>query len=111
MGLQFMNIFECLRVALRGLASNKMRTMLTMLGIIIGVGVVILVVAIGQGASKRVQHTINALATTPLAARNGQTCLPNLENVSKAAPTATGASRCCNRASSIGSSKRLKIQD
>ena len=38
-----MNIVECLKVALRGLSNNKMRTALTMLGIIIGVGVVILV--------------------------------------------------------------------
>lgn len=46
-----MNLMECLRVSLRGLSNNKMRTMLTMLGIIIGVGVVILVVAIGEGAT------------------------------------------------------------
>ncbi len=35
-----MNLIECFRVALRGLMSNKMRAALTMLGIIIGVGVV-----------------------------------------------------------------------
>src|SRR5947208_16208024 len=69
-----MNILESLRVALRGLASNKMRTSLTMLGIIIGVGVVILVVAIGQGATQRVTEAVNSLGTnmltiTPGAAR------------------------------------------
>ena len=42
-----MNLLECLRIVLRGLTYNKMRTALTMLGIIIGVGGVILVVAIG----------------------------------------------------------------
>src|SRR5207247_5846680 len=61
-----MNILESLRVALRGLASNKMRTALTMLGIIIGVGVVILVVAIGEGASQRIADTVNSLGTNLL---------------------------------------------
>src|SRR6266536_2669455 len=61
-----MNILESLRVALRGLASNKMRTGLTMLGIIIGVGVVILVVAIGQGAAQRVTEAVNSLGTNML---------------------------------------------
>ena len=61
-----MNLFECLRVSLRGLVNNKMRTALTMLGIIIGVGVVILVVAIGQGATQRVTETVNSLGTNLL---------------------------------------------
>ena len=45
-----MNPKEVIRVALRALARNKLRTILTMLGIIIGVGAVICTVAIGQGA-------------------------------------------------------------
>ncbi len=61
-----MNILESFRVALRGLASNKMRTALTMLGIIIGVAVVIIVVAIGQGATKQVTDTVNSLGTNLL---------------------------------------------
>ncbi len=61
-----MNILESLRIAMRGLASNKMRTALTMLGIIIGVAVVILVVAIGQGATQRVTETVNSLGTNLL---------------------------------------------
>ena len=61
-----MNLLESFRVALRGLASNKMRTALTMLGIIIGVAVVILVVAIGQGAQKNVEDAVNSLGTNLL---------------------------------------------
>jgi putative ABC transport system permease protein len=61
-----MNLLESLRVALGGLTSNLMRTALTMLGIIIGVGVVIIVVAIGQGASKNVTDSVNALGTNIL---------------------------------------------
>jgi putative ABC transport system permease protein len=56
-----MNPREVLRVALRSLARNKMRTALTMLGIIIGVGAVICTVAIGEGASDQVQQQIAAL--------------------------------------------------
>jgi putative ABC transport system permease protein len=56
-----MNPREVIRVALRALARNKLRTILTMLGIIIGVGAVIGTVAIGQGASAQVQQQIQAL--------------------------------------------------
>ena len=61
-----MNLWECFRVAVRGLSNNKLRTALTMLGIIIGVGVVILVVAIGEGATQKVTETVNSLGTNLL---------------------------------------------
>lgn len=57
---------ESLSVALRSLNSNKLRTGLTMLGIIIGVGAVIAVLAIGQGATQRVTRSISALGTNML---------------------------------------------
>ena len=44
-----MNIINLVRIALRALQRNKLRAFLTMLGIIIGVGAVIAMVAIGQG--------------------------------------------------------------
>jgi len=56
-----MDIREVIRIALRALARNKMRTILTMLGIIIGVGAVICTVAIGQGAGQQVQDQIKSL--------------------------------------------------
>src|SRR5690242_3674888 len=49
-------LFELLQVAMRALARNKMRSLLTMLGIIIGVGAVICSVAIGEGASNQIQE-------------------------------------------------------
>ena len=58
--MDFMNTF---RLALRALARNKMRSALTMLGIIIGVGAVIAVVSIGQGAQAMVQQGIQAMGT------------------------------------------------
>lgn len=54
------------RIALRALGRNKLRSFLTMLGIIIGVGAVITMVAIGEGAKKRVQDQIASLGTNVL---------------------------------------------
>ena len=64
------------KVATASIAKNKMRTLLTMLGIIIGVGAVIIMVAIGQGARSQIRNQINNLGTnmiviTPGAATTG----------------------------------------
>ncbi len=48
-----MNIWESIKVALSSIWNNKLRSLLTMLGIIIGVAAVIVIVAIGQGAKKQ----------------------------------------------------------
>jgi putative ABC transport system permease protein len=46
-----MDLVAIIRIAMRALARNKLRSMLTMLGIIIGVGAVIAMVLVGQGAA------------------------------------------------------------
>ena len=51
------------KVATQSIVKNKMRTLLTMLGIIIGVGAVILMVAIGQGAQGQIRSQIEGLGT------------------------------------------------
>jgi putative ABC transport system permease protein len=56
-----MRILATLKIALRALRRNKMRTVLTMLGIIIGVGAVIAMVGIGNGAKAQVSARIAAL--------------------------------------------------
>ncbi len=61
-----MNFREVIRVALRALARNKLRTLLTMLGIIIGVTAVICVVGIGTGAGEQVQAQIQSLGDNML---------------------------------------------
>lgn len=53
-----MNGANLLKIALKAIASNKMRSFLTMLGIIIGVGSVIAMLAIGQGSSVSIQQNI-----------------------------------------------------
>ncbi len=56
-----MDLRAVVRVAMRALVRNKMRSALTVLGIVIGVGAVICTVAIGQGASQQVQEQIRSL--------------------------------------------------
>ena len=56
-----MNLFATIRLAFRALRRNKMRTLLTMLGIIIGVGAVIAMVALGRGAKAQVEARIASL--------------------------------------------------
>jgi len=59
-------LFRILRVSLRALSRNKMRTFLTMLGIIIGVGAVIAMVSIGTGAKAAVESRFAAMGTNLL---------------------------------------------
>lgn len=73
-----MNIFENIRNALGAIGSNKMRSALTMLGIIIGVASVVLLVAIGQGTQRSVTSRIQSLGTNLLSISPGS---PNQTNV------------------------------
>lgn len=59
-------LFMTLRIALRALIRNKLRAFLTMLGIIIGVGAVIAMVAIGEGAKATIRSQIASLGTNVL---------------------------------------------
>ena len=68
---------DSIRVALRGMLANRMRSLLTMLGILIGTAAVILLVAVGTGISNLVQHQIetlgsNAVYIFPQQSRGGQ---------------------------------------
>src|SRR5438093_10639615 len=54
-----MNLLLIPRLAMKSLSQNKLRTGLTMLGIVIGVGAVICVIAIGEGASASVERAIS----------------------------------------------------
>jgi len=58
-----MDFVSILKIAWRALARNKMRSILTMLGIIIGVGAVIAMVGLGQGAQQQVQQQIASMGT------------------------------------------------
>ena len=66
-----MNLAPILKIALRALARNKARSLLTALGIIIGVGSVIAMVSLGQGAQRQVQEQISSMGTNMLIVSSG----------------------------------------
>ncbi|MFA7330472.1 MAG: ABC transporter permease [Candidatus Delongbacteria bacterium] len=71
-----MNTWVLIRIALKSIRKNKTRTLLTMLGIIIGVAAVIVMVALGQGAKEQIRSRIDSLGSnlvviTPGASRSG----------------------------------------
>ena len=61
---------EAIKIAFRGVGANKLRSALTVLGILIGVGAVIVLVAVGTGSSAAVQKRIQALGTNTLTVFN-----------------------------------------
>src|SRR5882762_2804510 len=61
-----MRLAESLRFAVHGIIANKMRSLLTMLGILIGVASVITLVAVGTGSSRDVQKSISRLGSNTL---------------------------------------------
>ncbi|ATO50200.1 ABC transporter permease [Brevibacillus laterosporus] len=67
-----MNYWEAMRVSLRSVTANKLRSFLTMLGIMIGVSAVITMVAIGEGAKASVANQINGLGSNLLIISAGQ---------------------------------------
>jgi putative ABC transport system permease protein len=66
-----MNVFTTLKLAMRALWRNKVRSMLTMLGIVFGIGAVIAMVAGGQGAQQSVKDVFQNLGTNVLILTNG----------------------------------------
>jgi len=63
---------ETLRVAFQSIRANLLRSLLTMLGIIIGVGAVITMVALGTGAQRAVEEQISSLGANLLQVYAGQ---------------------------------------
>jgi putative ABC transport system permease protein len=67
-----MNVFESIRVALRALSANKLRGILTMLGVIIGVAAVIALMSLGKGAQTQITQQVQSLGTNLLFVNPGQ---------------------------------------
>ncbi len=66
--MNFLNLFK---VAFRAIASNKFRSFLSMLGIIIGVAAVIIMMAIGQGSKESIRQNISQMGTNLITVRPG----------------------------------------
>jgi putative ABC transport system permease protein len=87
-----MKASRLIKIATRSITKNKMRTLLTMLGIIIGVAAVIVMVAIGQGAKTQIQQRIDNLGTNMIVVTQG-------------------ASRAGGVSQGAGTSNRLTVTD
>jgi putative ABC transport system permease protein len=70
---------EIIRVAFGAIAANKMRSFLTMLGIIIGIAAVITMVSLGEGAQRDVQQRLQAMGTNVLTVRPGQAMMGGVD--------------------------------
>ncbi|HWB37752.1 MAG TPA: ABC transporter permease [Rugosimonospora sp.] len=85
-----MNILTTVRFAIRGVTANKLRSGLTVLGMLIGVAAVILLVAVGNGSSKAIQARIDQLGTTTLTiSGNGRTTTSATQNTALTLPLVT----------------------
>lgn len=67
-----MSITNLFKIALRAIAANKLRSFLTMLGIIIGVASVITMLAIGQGSKQSIQKQISEMGSNMIMIMPGQ---------------------------------------
>jgi putative ABC transport system permease protein len=81
-------MIETVRVAFAGLAANKLRSGLTILGLMIGVGSVIVLIAVGTGSSNAVQQQIDALGSNVLLVQSG-TSLGGLRGTSSSSTALT----------------------
>jgi putative ABC transport system permease protein len=84
-----MNFPMTLRIAFKALNRNKMRSGLTMLGIIIGVGAVIAMIAIGSGAKARIQEQIASMGSNLLIILSGSATSGGMRYGSGSVPTLT----------------------
>ncbi|GFE57560.1 ABC transporter permease [Geobacter sp. AOG1] len=82
-------LWQSMLIALRALRVNKMRALLTMLGIIIGIAAVIAMVAIGSGASKMISDQIASIGSNLLLVIPGSTTSGGLRTGSGGTPTLT----------------------
>ncbi|MCW5853264.1 MAG: ABC transporter permease [Anaerolineae bacterium] len=86
-----MNILESLQIAIDGIISNKLRAVLTMLGIIIGVAAVIVMLGIGRGAQASIEAQIQSNGTNLLYVRPGSTQQGGVRQAQGSAQTLTYA--------------------
>jgi putative ABC transport system permease protein len=84
-----MDLGESVRVALRALGANKLRAVLTMLGVIIGVGAVISLMSIGTGVQVQVTNQIKSMGSNLLFVTPGATREGGVRTQAGSAPTLT----------------------
>ncbi len=84
-----MNLWELIAIAWQGISDNRMRSILTVLGIIIGIAAVIILLAIGQGAAAETQKQIQSLGSNLIYVRPGSVSASNVSQGQGSAATLT----------------------
>jgi putative ABC transport system permease protein len=84
-----LNLFLIFRIAMKAVGRNKLRSGLTMLGIMIGVGAVISMIAIGSGAKARIQEQMAAMGSNLLIVRSGSATSGGVRMGAGSVPTLT----------------------
>jgi putative ABC transport system permease protein len=82
-------VYASLRIALKALIANKMRSALTMLGIIIGVSAVIAMIAVGSGAKQRIEEQIASMGSNLLMVQSGSATSGGFRGGAGTVPTLT----------------------
>lgn len=116
-----MRFLETIKIALKNIRSNKLRTILTMLGLIIGIASVIILVGIGTGASNKVQTQVQSLGTDILTVtiNSSDTSLEysaledilKIDNVASVAPYKTVSNTISNSTTSTNSGTIIATND
>ena len=86
-----MSVLELVRLSLQRLGASRLRSALTMLGVIIGVAAVVAVVAVGQGTGRRISNQINSLGTNLLTVNAGGSLSGLVRGATGSATTLTAA--------------------
>ena len=112
-----MSFFESIRVSFRSLSANKLRSILTMLGIIIGVGAVIALLSIGEGAGAAITQQIQGIGSNLIFVLPGQTTSSGIRSAFGSASTLTLADAnalndplCCSAIGSVAPVYQRNVQ-
>ncbi len=102
---------ESLRFAWRGVTANKVRSALTMLGVLIGVASVIVLVAAGNGASQSVNSTLSSLGTNTLTVTPGTTTTTGFGRIRTSQDTAPNPTGTLTRPATLSLADAVAILD
>ncbi len=112
-----MNLFESIRVSFGSLSANKLRSTLTMLGIIIGVGAVIALLSVGQGAGAAITQQVQGIGSNLVFVIPGQASSSGIRSASGSAATLTLADAyalddpiCCRAIASVAPVYQRNVQ-
>ena len=86
-----LSAMEAFRIALQGLGANKLRSFLTMLGVVFGVGSVVAMLSVGEGASQKAMADIRKQFNVPPGRREAEAPLKRIDHIERELITACKA--------------------